>query len=117
MISDFLVPYSYNDYSIGFGKELIATLIISEFESETEKIELINILIYSHTYNYFNINLDANFFTGIKDYSSINVTDPVTALNFARLFLHIVRLSSKKILDGLIRRFLDKHILILSIFY
>lgn len=58
-----------------------------QFENEFEKTELVSVMLYASEKNYFDKNLDSAFFQGTKDYTSLTFIDPVTAMNFTRLYL------------------------------
>jgi hypothetical protein len=79
-------PTTINPRAQQFGKELCDILNQLEYSSFAEQQEIVRVLIITQQYNYFENPFDINFFQSADNVSSTNLIDPVTALNFARLF-------------------------------
>jgi A nuclease family of the HNH/ENDO VII superfamily with conserved AHH len=71
-----------------FARDMINSLIEISTENETANLlELYKVTSYAHYNGYFYKKLDNDFFIPTDIDSSVNFTDPHTALTFARLFL------------------------------
>jgi hypothetical protein len=76
-----------NEIDFEFADFLTNKIPLLSFDySNNEVLEYTNILIFSKKNNYFNQPLDDNYFEGIDDISSLNFPDPITTLNYIRLF-------------------------------
>lgn len=58
----------------------------TDFSSETDRIEITKVLIFAQINNYFNQNLDTNFFNGVDSFTQINFQDPQIILKTIKLF-------------------------------
>lgn len=92
--TDYLLLIQYqieSDWSTDsnfFSHDMIGiTKEISQKYTENPGVsEVIYAAIYAKKHNYLNSNLDSNFFNNVNTYSSLNLIDPVLALNFTRLY-------------------------------
>jgi hypothetical protein len=87
-IIGFQIDNNWSEASKDFADDMIAIMTsMSTNNDDFNSSEILSAVIYAKNNNYLNSNLDSTFFNAQNSNSSLNLIDPIIALNFAKMFL------------------------------